>query len=317
MGNESGMTGPRSRRALLQTGALALAGAAGCTGNFGDDRADDGASESTTSETTRTAEAARAEQTTDRATDQTSEGTTNTTVEPPLAIEGVQVQSSFFYRNYPDAAAVAGREGSQFVFVELQLAGSVADLPAPDEIALVADDQRFEGTVAPGSTDGPWELYEREDAYGTEPVQSGWIAFEVPDPLAGEQIALAYESGGRTFSKSLDTETVEILARPPVEFEIAAFEFPESVRQRESFEMSVTVETTGEVDGVFRAVLNQSHPLYGYRTIELDVPANERREWSRRSDWHVRDAERADFTLLTPVGKREATIEVVPETTTA
>lgn len=302
------MTGPRSRRALLQTGALAFVGAAGCAGTL-DEGSGDGPTDSTTSGTTGTPKESRANQTTEK--------TTETTVESPLVIEDVQFRSSFFYNSFPDAAAVAAREGTQFVFVELRLAGSVADLPSPDEIALVADDQRFEGTVAPGSTDGPWELSERGEAYSAESAQSGWVAFEVPDPLDTDRIAFAYEADGRVFSHSLPAEVVETLARPPTEFEVAAFEFPKSVRQGDSFEVSVTVENAGEVDGVFRAVLNQTHPLYGYRTIELDVPANERREWSRRSDWNAHEADQAQFTLLAPGGKREATVEIVSETTTA
>lgn len=305
------MTGPRTRRALLQTTALALVGTAGCTGNLDavEDDTEDKPS-STTAETTRTTSE---EPPTDRTTDET----TTTPTEPPLAVEDVQSQSSFFYNNYPDAAAVAARKGTQFVFVELQLVGSLEHLPSPDEIALTADDRRFNGTLAPGSSEGAWELHDRGQAYGTEPIQSGWVAFEVPAPLDAEQIALTYESGGRTFSESLDSEAVEALARPPAEFEVVAFDFPKSVRPGESFEMSVVVENTSEVDGVFRAVLNQSHPLYTYRTISLTVPASERREWTRSSDWNVGDAEQARFTLLTPLGKRDATIEVVSETTTA
>lgn len=305
------MTGPRSRRAVLRTGALALVGTAGCTGNLGDAPAD-GTSKSTSAGTTPDA----GEGSTTRRTTEESE-TATTTAEPLLAVEDVAIQSSFFYNSFPDAAAVAAREGTQLVFVELRLVGSVADLPSPDEIALVADGQRFEGRVAPGSTDGPWELSERGEAYSAESAQSGWVAFEIPDPLDTDRIALAYESDGRVFSDSLPAEVVETLARPPAEFEVAAFEFPESVRQGDSFEVSVAVENTGEVDGVFRAVLNQTHPLYGYRTIELVVPANEHREWSRRSDWNAHEADRAQFTLLAPGDKREATVKVVSETTTA
>lgn len=301
------MTGPRTRRALLQTTALALVGTAGCTGGL-DDAAEDEASSSTTSGTTRTT---AEEPPTDRTTDETA----TTLTEPLLAVEDVQIQSSFFYNNYPDAAAVAARKGTQFVFVELQLVGSLEYLPSPNKIALTADDRRFEGTLAPGSSDGAWELRDRGQAYDTEPIQSGWVAFEVPAPLDAEQIALTYESGGRTFSESLDSETVEALARPPAEFEVVAFDFPESIRSGESFEVSVVVENTSEVEGVFRAVLNQSRPSYTYHIIELAVPASERREWTRSSDWNVGDAEQARFTLLTPLGKRDATVEVVPETT--
>lgn len=305
------MTGPRTRRGLLQSTALALVGTAGCTGGLDDDAADDRTTSSTPSGTTRTTSE-------EPPTDQTTDETTTTLTEPPLAVEDVQIQSSFFYNNYPDAAAVAAREGTQFVFVELELVGSLEHLPSPDEIALVTDDRRFEGTLAPGSSDGAWELREWEQPYGTEPIQSGWVAFEVPAPLDADQIALTYESGGRTFLEPLDSETVEALARPPAEFEVVAFDYPESVQQGESFEVSVVVENTSEVDGVFRAVLNQSRPSYTYRTIEMTVPPDERREWTQNFDYHSNeDVEEARFTLLTPVGKREATIEVVPETTTA
>lgn len=311
------MTGPRSRRlysrrVLLQTGALGLVGAAGCTGGLGDEVVEDGGSRPTTTRTTRAAKDSTTEETTEGAVE-----TTTTTTEPLLALEDLQIQSSFFYRSFPDAAAVAARERTQFAFAELRLVGSTANLPSPDDIALTADDQRFEGTVAPGSSDGAWELYEREQAYASQPARSGWVAFEVPDPLDADRIALVYEADGRTFSLPLDSETVETLARPPAEFEVVAFDFPESVGQRESFEISVAVENASEIDGVFRAVLNQSHPSYTYRVVELNVPANGRREWSRRSDWNVHDAEEGRFTLLTPVGDYDATVEVVAETTTA
>lgn len=310
-GNYVGVTGPCSRRTLLHTGALALVGGAGCTAGLGgDDSSENESSEPSPVATTGTTEEAAT------TVGQRTSRTTTAATEPPLAVENVAVQSSFFYGNHPDAAAVAGREATQFAFVELALVGSLQHLPSPEDIVLAADGRDFTGTLAPASTDGAWELHDRGRPYRVEPIQSGWVAFEVPAPLDADQVALAYESNGRRFSAPLDGEVIERLARPPAEFEVVAFDTPESVERGESFEMSVAVENASGVDGRFRAVLNRSRPSYAYRLVELEVPAGERREWTGRSDWSVRDSAEARFTLLTPGDDSDATVEIGPGTST-
>lgn len=298
------MTARRNRRALLRTGALAVsAGLAGCVGGLGDE-ADD-ASDSTTE--TRTSPT--------RDTTRTTEAE-STTAEPPLAVVDVRVQSSFVHLTTPDSADVSAPEGTQFVFADVQQTESGASAPPKDAFALVADDRRFDGTLVPGSAGSPSRLYWQGPAYDPDERETGWIAFEIPERLDADEVVLTYESEGRTFSESLDSEVSESLAEPPAEFELIDFGHPESVERYGRFELSVTVENVGEGDGVFRAALNQTHPLYAPHVVERRIPAGERGEWDRASSWSLhRDAKQAQFELLTPREKREATVEIATETT--
>ena len=303
------MTGPRNRRALLRTGALALsAGLAGCGGGLGDGTGD--VPDSTTTET-------ETPPTTKRTTRTTASETT--AAEPPLVVEDVRVQSSFVHLTTPDSAGVAAPEGTQFVFAEVAVGVVSSELvpPSPDGVSLAGDDWRFNGTTTPGPTYDAYQLYRREPAYDLGENRGGWVAFEVPNPLDASEVALTYESNGRTFSEPLAAETVAALAEPPAEFELVGFDAPESVEQYESFEVSVAVENASERDGVFRAVLNQTYPTYGPYPIEGAVPAGERREWTETFSVRIPDGRdtAAAFRLLTPGEKREAAVEAAAETT--
>lgn len=295
------MTGLRNRRTLLRTGALAVsAGLAGCVGSLGDD----------TDEVTTTTETPATE---------TTESDPPTESEPPLAVEGVHVQSSFVRLTTPDSADVAAPEGTQFVFADVRPSASGSSLPAPEELSLVADDRRFEGTTTPGSTYGSYQLYEQGSAYNPDEREPGWVAFEVPDPLDAGEVALTYDSEGRTVSETLGSEVRETLAEPPTEFELVAVDAPETTRDWESFEISITVENASETDGAFRAVVNQTHPVYRFWPVEVAVPAGERREWTRTFNRHgyfaETNADGASYRLVSPFGERGIAVDVAPETT--
>lgn len=303
------MIGPRNRRALLRTGALALsAGLAGCVGGLDGETSDDTPNATTAETQTPTQDATRT-------TDANFE--TETSTEPPLAVEDVRVQSSFFYLTTPDSAAVASSTETKFVFVDVRETTSSVLPPLSDDFTLVADGRRFDGTFELRRVSDPWDLYWQGPAYDPDEHGGGWVAFEVPVPFDADEVALTYESEGRTFWESLDAEVVESLAEPPAEFELVGFGFPESVEQNESFEVSVVVENASERDGVFRAVLNQTYPTYGPYPIEGTVPAGERWEWTETFSVRTPDDRdtAAAFRLLTPGEKREAEIGVAHETT--
>lgn len=302
------MTGPRDRRAFLRTGGLALsAGFAGCVGGLGDDTGDVQDSTTTESETPPTQNATRT-------TDANSE---TTTAEPPLAVEDVRVQSSFLRMTTPDSADVSAPEETQFVFADVRVTESAAPAPPQDAFSLAVDDRRFEGTLVPGAARNRWDLYWQGPTYDPDERETGWVAFEVPDPLDADDAALTYEFEGRTFSESLNDESIESFAEPSAEFELVGFDYPDSVERYESFDVSVGVENVGEGDGVFRAVLNQTHPTYAPYPVEVTVPGGERREWAKT--FSLRVPEGADiaaaFRLLTPDESREAEIGVAHETT--
>lgn len=312
------MTGPCSRRALLGTGALALGSLAGCVDSLGNvtDDVDDGGTTRPTAETT-TAETTTGEMTSRTTDSGATDGKDTKDADPPLALDGVRVQSSFFYLTYPDAAAVAAPEGSQFVFADVRPTRSDALAPTHDAFALVADDRRFEGTFDPGPADGPMDLYEMRSAYDPDEFRTGWVAFEVPDPLDAREVAMAYESEGEFYSERFDSAVVEELAAPPADFELVSFEAPDRVTHGESFRVSFEVRNAGEREETFRACLNEAGPAYVPHPVELSVAAGKRTEWAGSFGHHIsEDTSSATYRLSSAAGDREATVEVVSETTT-
>jgi hypothetical protein len=287
------MTGPRSRRALL--GSVAVAGLAGCAGGGGEPESATPSARETTS------------------TDETAIDATATD-SGPIAVETVAVRSSFLYLTYPDAAGVAAPDGTQFVFADVRLADSERTPPSRDRLALAADDRRFEATVAPGPAAGPAEVLGRGRAYDPDEHEAGWLAFAVPDPLDAADAALTVEADDRTFSRPLDAETVAALGEAPPSFELVDVAAPERVAPGDSFAVSVAVENVGEGDGVFRAALNQTRPLYAPNAVELSVPAGDRREWTDTFGGYLdADAERASFELVAPEESRELSVDVAAE----
>lgn len=283
------MTGPPNRRALLRAGGLALAGLAGCVGDSGSGTADDSPPESTASETT------------------TAEPQTETTGGTSLDLDPRSVQSSFFYLTTPDSMDVEAVEGRQFLFVAASPSG---EWPRPGALELVADGERYRGTTGPGSVSA-YQLYEQGRVYDPEEERAGWVAFEVPNPLDAESVALEYENRRRALAEAYRTA----LAAPPAAFELVSFDAPERVEPDETFEVSLAVENVGEGDGTFRASLNESGPAYVPHQVELSVPAGERAEWSETFGSRIYEGtERATYRLRSAVADRDREVAVVSET---
>ncbi|MFC4552552.1 hypothetical protein, partial [Halorussus sp. GCM10023401] len=229
------------------------------------------------------------------------------------AVADVRVQSSFVYLTTPDSMDVHAPDGTQFAFVDVRLRASSTSesLPTTPEFALVADGRRFSPTTEPGPTYNPWAVAERGPPYDPDETTTGWVCFELPNPLDAESAALTYPAAGRTVSESLGAAARSALAAPPTEFELAAFAAPASAGRDESFDVSVTAENVGETDGVFRGSLNQESPTYAPYPFALSIPAGERRTWTRTFGRHLGgDVDRMDFDLRTPVGDREASVTV-------
>lgn len=291
------MTGPRSRRALLRTGALALVGAAGCTGSPGDDAESSSPPASTTAETTTST-------TTERPASRTETGT-----EAAVDLAARSVQSSFFYLTTADQMDVVGVEGRQFLFATVSASG---EWPRPGAIELVADGERFRPTTTPGSVDNSYRLYEQGRAYDPDEQRSGWLAFEVPNPLDAESVALSYGDERRALAEEHRAE----LTDSPAEFELVSFDAPEEVAPDETFDVSVAVENVGEGGGTFRAVLNESGPSHVPHQFELSIPPGERAEWSRSFGEYVSaGTSRARYRFRSAVANRDHEVAVVSETT--
>jgi len=290
------MTSPRSRRALLGSVAVGVVGLAGCAGD-----GDAGPASTTRAarETTTPDETAGDGAATDRA---------------PIALDGVDVRSSFLYLTHPDAAGVAAPKGTQYVFADVRPTAVDAVPPEYDALTLAAGDGRFDATPSPGPAASPPEVLVDERPYDPDERGAGWVAFAVPEPLDTDRVALTYEADGRAFSHAFDADAVESLADAPPRFELVDADAPESVAPGDSFEVSVVVENAGEADGVFRAALNQTRPLYAPNAVELAVPAGERREWTDAVGHGLdADTDRASFELVAPGESRELSVAVDAE----
>lgn len=292
------MTRPRSRRALLRAGALAVGGLAGCLDDLGESSTERPTAAGETEPPSGTAATPSEPET------PASETETATTEAPAVELVPVGVQSSFFYLTTPDSMAVAASEATQFAFVEVR---PQTDSPPPSDFSLVADGRRFWGTLAPGDVGSPHRLSELGSSYRSGRSDSGWVAFETPEPLDAEEISLTYR--GREWS--LGEGLVADLRQPPADFELVSFDAPEKVARDESFEVSLTVANSGEGDGVFRVSLNQISPAVVPHRATLSVPAGERRDWSWTLGEYVsQETEQLDFRLESAAERRETTVEV-------
>ncbi|WP_276301140.1 hypothetical protein [Halorussus lipolyticus] len=294
------MTRPRNRRALLRTGVLAMGGLAGCIGGLGE-----GPAETTSERRTATGDDSSATVGTDKPAE------TDTATAGPSAVEFVPVgvQSSFFYCPSPDSVAVVTAEETQFAFVQVR---PQTDSPPPSDFSVVADGRRFWGTLAPGDVAGPHRVYELGSGYHSGEVEPGWVAFEVPNPLDADDIALAYQDRRESVGAGLAAD----LREPPAEFGLVSFDAPETVAHDETFEVSLTVENVGESAGVFRASLNQLGPTYAPYPAELSVPAGERREETWSFGDHISaETDEIVLRLELPADRRRANVEVVGGTT--
>ena len=307
------MTGPRSRRSLLRAGALGIVGLAGCVGEVVGAPGENGDAPTGTTRTASPDATGEPTGTASPTTETTASGDAS-----PLAVADVRVQSSFVYLTTPDSMDVHAPDGTQFAFVDLRLRASSASesLPTTPEFALVADGRRFSPTTEPGPTYNPWAVAERGPPYDPDETLTGWVCFELPDPLDVASATLTYPAAGRTVSESLGAAARSARAAPPAEFELAAFATPASAGPDGAFDVSVTAENVGETNGVFRGSLNQVAPAYAPYPFALSIPAGERRTWTRTFGRHLSGVDRMDFRLRTPVGDREASVAVASDTDT-
>ena len=204
---------------------------------------------------------------------------------------------------------VAGGEDEQFFFVTV---AGTDDWPRPGAVELVADGERFRPTNTPGPVADSYRLYEQGEVYDPDDERTGWLAFEVPNPLDAESVALAYDDRRWKVAEQYRTA----LASPPAEFELVSFDTPEQVDPDEFFDVSFVVENVGEGDGTYRASLNESGPAYRPHTVELSVPAGEQAEWSRSFGSRLSESgDGASYRLRSAIADRDREVEVVSKTT--
>ncbi|WP_135851121.1 hypothetical protein [Halorussus salinus] len=295
------------RRRLLRTSAAALAiGAAGCLG---------GGSGSTADELT-TGEPTVAERpTTDSTTDDRTDGATTETPEntdsfdlPASSVRSVAdvsvgvaetvARPAVAYDSIMGSGGVLAPEEAQFVVAAVQSDdGSGADAAGPptaEAFELVAGGERFPAAEIEERTTGAFTTslagrgrvkYDDPYADGAAKGGVGWVAFEVPSPLAADSPAIRCRYGGETAVWDLPAEEAAALGEPAPRFELRSFDA--TVADGETVELSLTAENVAEVGGELLAA------VYWPTTIADDdesllvrksVAPSGRVEWSETVD---------------------------------
>lgn len=150
------------------------------------------------------------------------------------------------------------RPGEQFVVVD-----ATASIPERlERLAVVADGR----TVAAGANDALVAPF--GDPAGE------LLGFRVPAPLEVEGAAVRWSvPKGASARWPLDASHLHALANPP-EFEVKAFEVPETVERGSAFTAALTVANAGSGDGTFRAELGAT-TISDTPEISVEVPAGE------------------------------------------
>jgi len=175
----------------------------------------------------------------------------------------------------PDSFGVYGDRDEQFVVALLDARGGAA--PAVDDLALAVDGETYPAETEVGY--GAWALFDYDGPYDPSDGAQGWALVSLPNPLDAGDAALSWSGGEAALPESERAK----LTRPPTDFAVRSFETPETATVGEPIEATLTVENTGDTDGVFVAAVNRSGPRVAHTpdgALRLPVPAGETRTWT-------------------------------------
>lgn len=196
-----------------------------------------------------------------------------------------RVLGSYFYLPFPDFIGVETSERHQFVLLSVDVEAAERYRFEPEDFAVVVGDRSYVGR-----SEGVWGLEgEPPQQYSAEEGR-GLLVFEVPAPIEADECSVELDLGEETrepLTWRFDDDVVTALQRPP-EFEVSAFEAPETVDAGEPIEVSATVANVGEGAGTFRAALNQEGDvLYGGTSTTFELRSGEERVWEETIDAHT------------------------------
>jgi hypothetical protein len=263
------------RRRLLRTSAAALAtvGVAGCLrgdadGSTRDETATD---ESTTDELTErrtTGDSTTGEPTTDDDAESFAvpPSAVNSVADARVGVANSVARPAVAYDSIMGSGGVLAPDGAQFVVAAVQSAvDSNPDATGPpfyDAFELVAGGERFPAVEIEERTRGAFTTalagrgrIKYDDSYANQSGQHrvGWVAFELPSPLAAESPAIRCRYGGVSADWRLPEETAAALGRRAPRFDLRSFEATPADGDR--VELSLTAENERTVGGEFLAAV--------------------------------------------------------------
>ncbi|MFB6123056.1 MAG: hypothetical protein ABEJ78_06330 [Haloferacaceae archaeon] len=276
---------PSSRRQLLASLGVGLAGLAGCNA-----APDDGTpADPTPSDTTGTP----------------TPTPTSTALGDTATVDGVSVTvsdlvdaHSFLYLSAPDAFGVTVADG-QFAFVTVDAGGDAP--PAPDAFALTFDGKRRTATTYRDY--GPaGDLPVPDTEYATDDPR-GYLGFEIPAPLDADSVAVALDDAVRW---TVPESELAPLRSPPPSFAVE-YDVPDVVARDEAIPVSLSIANEGDGRGTFRGALNHEGPLYGASDFAVTLDAGESTTHEERITYHRQEgfsSDRLRFTVVSAAGER-------------
>ncbi|QCJ47118.1 hypothetical protein [Haloprofundus sp. MHR1] len=222
-------------------------------------------------------------------------------------VSAIDTQESV-YVTRTDWMDVLTAHPARFVFASVT-AETESEFPV-SRFSLVDDDGHTSEYTDFGSRPGysivpDSEPHQSLDADGSE----GWIGFSLPAPYDGDGLRLTLTAGNETATWELPEKLVKTLRTPLPTFEYVEVEIPEGASLDDSFEVSVTVRNTSDVDGTFRGSPNVNEMLYG--PFSLSVPAGTEETWTteiRTSEYADENGDEIRISLYSPLETVERTV---------
>lgn len=258
----------RTRRALIRSGATALALVAGCaTQGNGTEGSGNGSFAGT-----RTDGSSPTDATTDRRLpfDAAHEGRID------VEFSSLTVRHSLFYRRNEriGRVGVLALPSRQFLFVRAEVSVEGGSAPRKGDFSVRASDDTYRA----------WTEYRGFRGYWVDGLDlpydvgdpGGWLGFDLPAPFPGDPTVVLDRPDG-SVRWSLPSGAVDSLRSPPPRWAVRSVEVPDRVGPEESVTVSVTAHNAGNGDGVFRFTVYPVAPNDNFLTREFPVPAGETR----------------------------------------
>lgn len=262
---------PSNRRRFVGLSASLVAGVAGCLGGT---PGDDTESPSDVPSDTDGKKNGSPEGT---ATDPPSDAE-RTVGDITVAVTDIVARKAVTYTSSMGSGGVVAREGRQFVVASVH---TDADLEL-EAFSLRAADGDWTASV-PGESGGINRAVAGHEGGPVGRPLGGdgpqFAAFELPSPFASTEPRIHFERDGESAEWPLPKAAVSTLTSEAPRFELDSLEAPDSVRQGDQMEVSLTVTNTSDVDGRFLAAVYWPTELIAdddeSHIVETDVTAGE------------------------------------------
>ena len=239
------------------------------------------------------------------------------TIVDTIAVTAVTAKQSVRYRTAPDALGVTNPDERQFIFATVDASGVEGEIPAKDMFSLSFTDQEFTPVESSGDIRLQNVLHDRtpyDPPWADDPPAVGFLMFDIPSSIEPESASIVMnanrEINGISWAEwTLSSEHLDAITPPYPDLSVGAIATPDQPIDG-SIPVTMHAQNSGEADGVLRAAVNHTGPLYGADTWDIPVSSGERVEdkYSISYDWG--DASEIQFSIVWPDHNEQFSIQV-------